>query len=260
MPEAAESSGVFERVLAERVRELRADPRVQAAMVSGSYVSGRIGPYSDLDLYLLVAEGSGLPAWRTVIVNAVEVEETAHTADGYRRIIDEGTSVREIIFPLSVGRLLFDREDQFSRISEAAKDRVRDLSEVQPPDAKGRQSIQRALAYGFRKIGNALASGDTDRFRYELGFVLHLVPGLLLQLTGHRVSPDPLRDFRSLCPGLWPLYAACAQNGNVPSQWDGFERLMRQVFVEFSLGELPQPLWPLMGRPEATHLERQGSQ
>ena len=116
------SPEVFERALNNYVDELQKAGHAKGAVISGSYVTGQLGPYSDLDLYVLVAEGCpSETGWQAIDRDGVEIEVTAHTYPEYIEFIGQGSRVREIIYPLSVGHILFDSQGQFEHLLVSAR-------------------------------------------------------------------------------------------------------------------------------------------
>lgn len=233
----------FDEALQTFLRETAGQKHCEGVLVSGSYANGELGPYSDIDLYVLLADHAGdLAGWETRDIAAIECEITRNTADGYRAVLRAGKDVRGTIVPLAEGRILIDRNGRLAEIRHEAQDAVRALSARVSPDREAKQSIVRPLAFGFRKIGNAYIRQDWYGFDYEYGFVLHLLAVQVLALSGRRVAPRPLQALREALPEIHQLLAACLNSQTHDEKWASFRNLIQRVFFEFSLGELPQPV------------------
>ncbi len=235
----------FESALGRFLAQIDADNRVDGVLVSGSYVAGTVGPYSDLDLYLLFSsDSSSLARWEVISIEGIELELTRHTFEEYESIIREGKHIKEIVFPLSMGRLLLDKRQRFGELVALAASKIKECSRFAPPDADARESISRALCFRYRKVGKALANDDANAFEYEIGFNMHMVPTLMLNASGHRITPDPLRQFKEALPAIYASFCRCLGATSTSERWQRYQELMQQAFAELSLGRLPQPLGP----------------
>jgi len=234
---------VFDKALDFFLSEVSKDNRVEGVLVAGSYTRGELGPYSDLDIYLLLAcDGENLEGWETREIDSVELEITKNTFQGYHSVLQKAKDIRDVIAPIAEGCILLDRESRFAEIKEQAQGVVRSLSQPIPPDGPTKLSMTRPLTFGYRKIGNAFMQQDWHVFDSEYGFILHLLPIQVLALSGRRIALRPLQLLKDHFPDISELLASCFENQTREEKWISFCALMKRVFAEFSLGKLPRPV------------------
>jgi len=233
----------FDNALDCFISEIAKDTRYKGVLVTGSYVREELGPYSDLDIYVLLAcEAESNAGWETREIDSVELEITKNTFQGYSAILKAAKDVRQVIFPIAEGRILLDRESRFAEIQEQAQDVVNSLSLPAPPDEQAKHSITRPLTFGYKKIGNAFIRQNWDAFESEYGFVLHLLPIQILALSGQRITPNPLELLNDMHPAIYCKISECFNSKTHEEKWNSYCRLMKRIFAEFSLGKLPEPI------------------
>lgn len=231
---------IFDRTLADYVSETSQDDRIEGILVTGSYARDEVGPYSDLDICVLVVdECMDLPAWEAVTRNGVEIEIVRNTFQGYQDTLLEKREIRQVIVPLAEGRVIFDRNSRLARIKEQAQAIVDALSERVLPDDEMKANIARPLTFGYRKLANAYYRKDWLAFDLEYGFVLHLLLPQMLLLAGRQVAPRQMLVLREICPDLFRLLCSCFEGRTYEEKWTSFHQLMERVFAEFGLGNLP---------------------
>jgi N-acetylglutamate synthase-like GNAT family acetyltransferase len=223
------------------LEEVAAGPGVVGVAVAGSFVRGEMGPYSDLDVYVLVSGEEEVWGWETRVVAGVEVEVTRGDVRAYRARIERGdaAALREVIGALAGARILRDTSGAFAALQRRAVEQMERLSLVRPASEEERASIARALSFGYRKAGNARWAGRTEAFRWEMMRLLGLVPGLVLGLAGRRVAPRPLEAMAEVAPGMHGAFARCLGAGTDAERWEALRELVRRIFAEYGLGEAP---------------------
>jgi len=231
----------FEEALAAFIAEARKHDLIEGVLVSGSYVNGRLGPYSDLDIYVLLA-GTDSPAesWRAQVVGGVEMEVTQDTFEGYSKGLNEGQRVREEIHPLSTGTIIFDKQGQLARLKERASEVIEELSARSEPDMQAKEATARPLVFALRKIGNAHCRGDWITFESQCGFILHLLPGLVLTMSGRKVTPQPIQSFEQEFPQFYARWTRCLAAKDRDEKWRELKELIGEILSTFSIDKMPR--------------------
>ena len=246
MSEATKRSGIFDQALAVLIDQARKDDSIEGVLVSGSYVNGRLGPYSDLDVYVLITQMTGTTErWKAQVVRGVEVEVTQDTFDGYSEVLNEKRRVREVLHPLSVGDIMLDKRGLLAQLKERASGVIEELSAHDELDAKTKEMTARPLAFGLRKIGNAHYRGDWIGFESECGFVLHLLPRLVLTMAGRRITPAPIQSLEQEFPQFYFRWTRCLAGKDKDEKWNELKELIAEIFCAFSIGKPPEPVTEL---------------
>jgi hypothetical protein len=103
-------------VIAER------HPTARSAFLGGSVLTSRRTPTSDLDIVVLLDEGTA-PCRESLHAAGWPVEMFAHTEESWRAFIEREVAQRRspLLFMCGEGRLLFDRDGSGTRIADKAR-------------------------------------------------------------------------------------------------------------------------------------------
>jgi predicted nucleotidyltransferase len=232
---------VFDDALAAFEEQLRCDPHVTGLAVSGSYVRGNLGPYSDIDVYVVLsARTEGTAAWSCQWVLSVELECFRYTVEEYSTMLDERRRIRDIVHPLATAIVRFDGNGELSCLVQKAKQVIAVASACRPLEVSARASIERATLFGYRKVGNAYCRGDWLAFHYHMGHALHLLPSHLAALAGESVCPDPLRFVQQADPVIFEALQVTLTAPAAKAKWDSYVALLTSNAKRYGW-VLPQP-------------------
>lgn len=110
------TSDLHDRIVAQRLDELRADPDVLAVLLTGSVARGDQRPDSDIDLFALLREGTPKRVWETWR-EGILVECTARTESRVRETL---ASDPKESYRFTEGRILHDPSGTLADLAQLA--------------------------------------------------------------------------------------------------------------------------------------------